>query len=712
MRYRAFISYTSVDAQWARWLIHRLETYRVPKRLVGTHGEHGLIGPDLGRFFRDREELTAAGDLGATIRAALAEAEALVVVCSPAAARSRWVNAEVEAFRASGRGDRVLCFLIDGDPGSTDEATACFPPALRLPDADGTSIEPLAADARRHADGRENAFLKLVAALLGVRYDLLAQREAQRRHRKLVAVAAASLAGMTIALALAATAYVARNDAQRRQAQAEDILGFMLGDLRDKLTTVGRLDLMRAVDDKATGYFATLDPRDLSDRALEEQARSLTGIGQVRLDEGNHSEAMDAFEEAHARSKALLARAPQDGQRLYDLAQAEFWIGNVALVQGRDKDAGAWLRKYRDSALRLAAMDPANFDWQKEVAYAHHNLAVLDDKIGHPLAAEQAMREKMALYRGWVKQRPDDLELRFEAADTASWLGSFALRQGRLGDAEAMQAEAVRGFRFNHQREPDNARWQDLLGFALMLQAEVQSQRGRMDHVRASVDAACRITGLLVALDDHNQKWRHGMGQCHWWHALLDGHEPAEQERHAARAEATFAAAHAAEPGDVIYTLHWLVRSRSLLARLALDSSDSAQARRWLAQTHAVLDPAWRKQPSEALRIALAQLLVLDGEAARLDGDAAAANASWQRAHDLLLDQASGTTPFERLDPLVRALHHLGRGAETAHHRGRLVAAGYVGVSKFPPLDTDPTFSTASDIGAPAPLPAVPAIRQ
>jgi hypothetical protein len=40
----------------------------------------------------------------------------------------------------------------------------------------------------------------------------------------------------TLALVLAGTAYVARNDAQRRQAQAEDILGFMLGDLRKNLT--------------------------------------------------------------------------------------------------------------------------------------------------------------------------------------------------------------------------------------------------------------------------------------------------------------------------------------------------------------------------------------------------------------------------------------------------------------------------------------------
>ena len=45
-------------------------------------------------------------------------------------------------------------------------------------------------------DGRDRAFLKLVAGLLGVSYDALAQREAQRRHRRLLAVTTASLCGM------------------------------------------------------------------------------------------------------------------------------------------------------------------------------------------------------------------------------------------------------------------------------------------------------------------------------------------------------------------------------------------------------------------------------------------------------------------------------------------------------------------------------------
>ena len=45
-RYWAFISYSHQDEAWARWLHGALETYRVPRRLVGrvTRGGTGGVG--------------------------------------------------------------------------------------------------------------------------------------------------------------------------------------------------------------------------------------------------------------------------------------------------------------------------------------------------------------------------------------------------------------------------------------------------------------------------------------------------------------------------------------------------------------------------------------------------------------------------------------------------------------------------------------------
>jgi tetratricopeptide (TPR) repeat protein len=678
MRYAAFLSYSHGDSSWAQWLHRRLENYRVPKRLIGTPGRDGPIGARLGTIFRDRDELPTSDDLGTTIRAALAESAALIVICSPAAARSRWVHGEIEAFQALGRGDRIACFIVAGEPGATAMETACFPPALTAARDDGSAKEPLAADARAEGDGRDRAFLRLVAGLLGVSYDALARREAQRRQRRMLAITTASVLGMAIGFGLAATAWIARNDAQRRQAQAEDILGFMLGDLREKLTKVGRLDLMRAVDDKATGYFATLQPRDLSDRALEEQARSLTGIGQVRLDEGKHDAAMRAFREAYDRSSALYDRAPRNGQRLFDRAQAEYWIGLVFWRQGRYDDAQTWLTRYRDSALKLAAMNPDNFDWQREVAYGRENLAVLDQSRGRNKEAEQGFRSELALYHGWLKKYPNDTGLRAEAANAASFLGSLALADGRLDEALARFREVADGYSRNRKTEPDNAEWKKNWLDTQIHLAHTQATQGKFADARRSVAEASALAATLAAHDPSNREWQHALGYSHWWTArLLSPTDPERAVQEARAAEDLFAAGHRADPKDKAF-LRWMAKSELLLAELGLQRGDVAGAGNMIGQAEAKLAPMWKEEPSDDVRILLARALWLRGMAAQAGGRGSAAQDAWSRAEHLLRDRLGNPPEFDRLELLVRVLQAQHRDADANAYLARLEESGYV----------------------------------
>ncbi|HTM29481.1 MAG TPA: toll/interleukin-1 receptor domain-containing protein, partial [Rhodanobacter sp.] len=133
--YRAFISYSHADKAWVDWLHKALETYRVPSRLVGTKTAAGVIQRRLNPIFRDRDELASAHDLGHKVNAALAESEALIVICSPRSAQSRWVNEEVLAFKRLGRTERIFCLIVGGEPDTDGqpgrEAEECFCPALR-----------------------------------------------------------------------------------------------------------------------------------------------------------------------------------------------------------------------------------------------------------------------------------------------------------------------------------------------------------------------------------------------------------------------------------------------------------------------------------------------------------------------------------------------------------------------------------------------------
>ncbi len=239
-RYRAFLSYSHRDKQWGDWLHKALENYRVPSRLVGTAGRDGPVPAKLFPIFRDREELSSSSDLNGQIKVALEQSASLIVICSPNSARSHWVNEEILAFKRLGRENRILALIVDGEPGSADNAGAdpgleCFPPGLKYridPNGDLSAVrtEPIAADARREGDGKVNAKLKLVAGFLGIGYDTLKQRELAARHarERVWAVAVAAVAVTFFAL----IAYFLIG--QTRDANAAQFVAEARGDLSQR----------------------------------------------------------------------------------------------------------------------------------------------------------------------------------------------------------------------------------------------------------------------------------------------------------------------------------------------------------------------------------------------------------------------------------------------------------------------------------------------
>lgn len=202
-KYRAFLSYSHRDAAWAKWLHRALEAYRIDRDLAGRETVHGLVPKSLRPIFRDREDFAAGHSLSEQTLAALEASQFLIVLCSPNAARSAYVNEEIRHFKALGGAVRIIPVIVDGEPG--DSQRECFPPALRFKvGADGALTtereEPIAADARPQGDGKETAKQKIVAGLLGVALDEImrrAERARKRRNRIRIGAAVAILLVLT-----------------------------------------------------------------------------------------------------------------------------------------------------------------------------------------------------------------------------------------------------------------------------------------------------------------------------------------------------------------------------------------------------------------------------------------------------------------------------------------------------------------------------------
>lgn len=196
VKYDAFISYrhSEKDKFVATTLHRKLETFRLPKALVQQCNGRTKIE----RVFRDQDELPLAANLSDPIELALEKSDYLLVICTPRLPESQWCRKEIETFsRLHGR-DHILLVLAEGEPSES------FPDLLmhdtveeidengnvRLVDK---PVEPLAADVRGASEREikkkiDDAVLRIAAAIFGLNYDDLKQRNRERRIKKLIAI--------------------------------------------------------------------------------------------------------------------------------------------------------------------------------------------------------------------------------------------------------------------------------------------------------------------------------------------------------------------------------------------------------------------------------------------------------------------------------------------------------------------------------------------
>ncbi len=687
-RYRAFISYSHRDARVAGWLHRSLESYRVPKLLRGSVGEFGTVPDRLQPIFRDREELASAGALGGRLQQALADSEALLVICSPDAACSRWVNEEILAFKRLGRSDRIYCLIVAGEPNAGD-ASECFPPALRYEiEPDGQlgqrPAEPIAADIRPGMDGKVLVRLKLLAGLLGINLDQLRKREAQRRRRRMLAIIVASLTGMTIALALAGAAWIARNDAQRRQSQAEGLLGYMLGDLRQRLDDNSQLASMDSVSDKLVGYFASLDPRDLNDAVLTQQVQALTQIGQVRLRQARYPEALASFKSAYQRSKALADRHPGNGDRLFDRGQAEYWVGYV-YWQSRDLErAQTWLTRYRDTCRAVYAMDPKRVEWQHELAYGDSNLAVLELDRGRLQLASEGILRSLGMFEAILAKTPNDPQLLMEVADQISWLGNVEEQSGRLQQALVLAATKSQVLQDLVASQPADLNWQAQWSIAETMQSERLRILG--DYAQAEVVAGAAVDQmrLLTVHDPANQDWAETYLRAI---ALRAAARLAAGKLQLARDDLALAQprmdlmVHVERANRLV--LRDMIDLLSLRIMLSLQDGDhataltAARALQTLYQGRLQLD-----SPEAVGRYALGEVMI--GMAATDAGRPGDAAVHFSAARRQLAPFVRGSRYWRVLDPSARLALLAGKQAEGARIQAQLAGFGYVPLMPWP----------------------------
>lgn len=169
-KYYAFISYKHEDEKWAKWLQKRLETYRLPVALQKQN-----CPKHLKPVFRDNTDITP-GNLEEKLHENLELSNYLIVICSKNLAKeSHYVDYEMQTFMNLGRSDKIIPFIVDGEPNADNPNEECFSRFIK--DFPG---ELLAANAKK--DGKRTAALKVIASILKLNADDLIKRDKKRKR--------------------------------------------------------------------------------------------------------------------------------------------------------------------------------------------------------------------------------------------------------------------------------------------------------------------------------------------------------------------------------------------------------------------------------------------------------------------------------------------------------------------------------------------------
>jgi serine/threonine protein kinase len=529
-----------------------------------------------------------------------------------------------------------------------------------------------------------------------------------RRNRlafaAIASVALALLAGSIISTLQAVRATRAEREAEleraravAERARAEDLLKFMLGDLYTQLDKVGRLDVLDAVADKATAYFASLSPEDLSDTTQLSRARALRLLGGVRMSQARYAEAAAAFSGAYERAADLAARHPKDSEALLERAKAEFKIGNLHWRRAELSAASDWITRYRDTGAALVALDPARQDWQLELADGQFDLAVLSDRRGEVATARSSFLAVLTTLQKMIASSPGNLDLRFREANANGSLGNLAERQGEFAEALKQYSTQAAQLEYIAQADPKTAEWRHLQAIAVLYGTTISMITGQYPAADESLAQARKLLDAVVAHDPANVVWRGTSYMARLGQATMARQrgDIADAGRMLDESLPQLESMSAGEPTEHIFAT-LLMKAWRLKAQLQ-SMAGQADAAASATKAAAVAEKLSRAEGATDDELGqCARAFVVLGDVAAKSGDAGEARRNWLRAAALLAPRTNNSRDWRLLDPAARAAAGLGRSAEARATIEKLTLLGYVPLDPWPDLDR-PADAKSSD---------------
>jgi serine/threonine protein kinase/tetratricopeptide (TPR) repeat protein len=297
---------------------------------------------------------------------------------------------------------------------------------------------------------------------------------------------------------------------------AEQLIDKMLSDVRERLTAIGRLDLLANLGSEIRDYYQTLSnvPGGMPPDDIDRMAIAIDLVGRAERESGKAEQALKTWTDARAQLVAALATSPKDTTfpKRAMIARLDFQIGTIYQAQGKVPEARTIYRKARDEFEALRKEQP------------EHRLVLLHsaenhDRLGDLLRNDGQLDAAFEEY-SLAKQQREKATLAGSArSEDVLALSSSHLKVGSIsqlrGDSAAGLADYRRALRLREgllEAQPDNVELQERVLDVQKELAALQSQTGDEKSAIETYQRALPMIDAMVRRDPSNTTWKRSRG--------------------------------------------------------------------------------------------------------------------------------------------------------------------------------------------------------
>ncbi len=276
-----------------------------------------------------------------------------------------------------------------------------------------------------------------------------------------------------------------RGLANAARADAEDLLGFMVDDMRQSLVPLKRLDLLDSVATAALGYYGEQVDRVESPEDIVRLGDGFSKIAKLQATQGNPIDAIESRTRAIELYRAAFEAAPDDWDIGYTLGDALISRAATLASIGENEAATTDLKEVEELVDEAFQVLPEVYRWTGLKSRLKFLLSIQAGRVGNTEEAHSYMEEAYELRKQLLELAPDDETNLRQSSMLANSLSNKLLVMGKLEEAEVYASESLAYVAHLQEVSPDSWGTRRSLTQAYEFSADILLDRGKNDEAIA-----------------------------------------------------------------------------------------------------------------------------------------------------------------------------------------------------------------------------------